>query len=101
MARLKKAPERRAGLNQRRKMVMKGYGGIASFAKHFGLKYDTVKSWEKKGQIPHHVASLVHRDYIKRGGVGFTAAFCRPDLKWQAYKLICSAHFGSVKRRTA
>lgn len=65
-----------AGLNIRRKMVMRYYGGTMAFSRHFGIPYNTVQSWKK---IPAKVAAMVHKD--RRGPGQITASFCRPDLQ--------------------
>lgn len=69
----KAVPEVKAGLVQRCRMVMRAYGGRAAFAKHFGIPYLTVKTWEI---IPYYVAPMIQKDSRKL----FTSRFCRPDL---------------------
>lgn len=73
-----KPPEVNAGLAARCRMVMQAYGGRMAFAKHFGIRYITVKRWH---MIPHNVATMIHND--QKEGQRITANFCRPDLRFK------------------
>lgn len=74
-------PEVKAGLKARFDQVLEFYGGIGSMARALKVPYVTVRNaYKLRGMISPELARRVQYHRKMNGFVGFTAAFCRPDL---------------------
>lgn len=71
-----------AGLRHRMEQVLEYYGSKRNLARRCKTTCGAVDWWVKRGRISPRGAESVHRDYLKNGRIGFTASFCRPDLKF-------------------
>jgi hypothetical protein len=74
--------EAKAGLRKRMEMVIEYYGNTNNLVRRLGMTHGAVRWWLARGRISPEGARRIHRDYKKNGRVGFTASFCRPDLKF-------------------
>lgn len=80
-------PETEAGLEVRKNMVIRYYGGNMAFARHFRLPCASVQQWKK---IPERMVLRIARD--NRFYPALSPKFCRPDLK-------VNVETGEIKRR--